>query len=87
MIFNKSGRKLKGFSFMYAQQSIGQASVYKYLGIIFKPSGSFLSLLLIFNCQWEVTWNFIYLYCMGDNSVFPQLLHCMLSNIVYLKVA
>jgi hypothetical protein len=40
MIFNKSGRKLKGYSFMYAQQSIGQASVYKYLGIIFKPSGS-----------------------------------------------
>jgi len=28
----------------------------------------------IFNCQWEVTWNCIYLYCMGDNSVFPQLL-------------
>jgi hypothetical protein len=42
MIFNKSGRKLKGYYFMYAQQSIGQASVYKYLGIIFKPSGSFL---------------------------------------------
>jgi hypothetical protein len=35
MIFNKSGRKLKGYSFMYAQQSIGQASEYKYLGIIF----------------------------------------------------
>jgi hypothetical protein len=30
-----------------------------------------MSLLLIFNCQWEVTWNFIHLYCMGDNSVFP----------------
>ena len=41
MIFTKSGRKLKGYSFMYAQQSIGQASEYKYLGIIFKPSGSF----------------------------------------------
>ena len=34
----------------------------------------FMSLLLIFNCQWEATWNFIHLYCMGDNSVFPQLL-------------
>ena len=42
MIFNKSGRKLKGYSFFYAQQSVGQASEYKYLGIIFKPSGSFL---------------------------------------------
>jgi hypothetical protein len=41
MIFNKSERKLKGYSFMYAQQSIGEASEYKYLGIIFKPSGSF----------------------------------------------
>jgi hypothetical protein len=41
MIFNKSGRKLKGYYFMCAQQSIGQASVCKYLGIIFKPSGSF----------------------------------------------
>ena len=41
MNFNKSGRKLKGYSFMYAQQSKGQASEYKYLGIIFKPSGSF----------------------------------------------
>ena len=34
MIFNKSGRKLKGYSFFYAQQSVGQASEYKYLGII-----------------------------------------------------
>jgi hypothetical protein len=42
MIFNKSGRKLKGYSFFYAQQSVGQASEYKYLGIIFKQSGSFL---------------------------------------------
>ena len=38
MIFNKYGSKLKGYSFIYAQQSIGQASEYKYLGIIFKPS-------------------------------------------------
>jgi hypothetical protein len=47
MIFNKSGRKLKGYAFIYAQQSIGQASEYKYLGIIFKPSprsGSFLQM-------------------------------------------
>jgi hypothetical protein len=42
MIFNKSGRKLTGYSFIYAQPSIWQASEYKYLGIIFKPSGSFL---------------------------------------------
>jgi hypothetical protein len=41
MIFDKSGRELKGYSVMYAQQSIGQASEYKYLSIIFKPSGSF----------------------------------------------
>jgi hypothetical protein len=26
MIFNKSGRKLKGYSFFYGQQSVGQAS-------------------------------------------------------------
>ena len=42
MIFSKHGSKLKGYSFIYAQQSIGQASEYKYLGIIFKPSDSFL---------------------------------------------
>ena len=42
MIFNKSGRKLKGYYFFYAQQSVGQTSEYTYLGIIFKPSGSFL---------------------------------------------
>ena len=40
-IFNKSGKLLKGFSFTYDGQTVEIVSEYKYLGIIFKPSGSF----------------------------------------------
>lgn len=41
MIFNKSGKILKGFHFLYNNQYIHQATEYKYLGIYFKASGSF----------------------------------------------
>lgn len=41
MIFNKSGRVLKRYNFVYEEKSIELTSEYKYLGIIFKPSGSF----------------------------------------------
>lgn len=41
MIFNKSGKILKGYSFKYDKQPVELACEYKYLGIIFKPSGSF----------------------------------------------
>ena len=41
IIFNKSGETLKNFSFVYDDQSVEQISECKYLGIIFKPSGSF----------------------------------------------
>ena len=39
--FNKSGKLLKGFSFTYDGQTFEIVSEYKYLGISFKPSGSF----------------------------------------------
>ena len=41
IIFNKSGKLLKGFSFTYDGQTVEIVSEYKYLGIIFKPSCSF----------------------------------------------
>jgi hypothetical protein len=41
MIFNKSGKVLKGYTFSFEEQSLELVSEYKYLGIIFKPSGSF----------------------------------------------
>ena len=41
MVFNKSGNLLKGFSFTYMQMAIEIVQEYKYLGIIFKPSGVF----------------------------------------------
>ena len=39
MIFNKSGKILKSFSFRYENQNIEISN--EYLGIIFKPSGTF----------------------------------------------
>ena len=41
IIFNKSGNILKIFSFRYENQNIAITNEYKYLGIIFKPSGTF----------------------------------------------
>ena len=41
IIFTKSGKVHKGFSFTYDGQTVEIVSEYKYLGIIFKPSGSF----------------------------------------------
>lgn len=41
MIFNKSGRVLKGYTFKYNNHEVEIIDNYKYLGIIFKPSGSF----------------------------------------------
>ena len=41
MVFNKSGKLLKGFSFTYMQMAIEIVQEYKYLGVIFKPSGVF----------------------------------------------
>ena len=41
IVFNKSGKLLKGFSFTYMQMAIEIVQEYKYLGIIFKPSGVF----------------------------------------------
>jgi hypothetical protein len=40
MIFNKSGKLLKGYIFSFEEQSLELVLEYKYLGIIFKPSGS-----------------------------------------------
>ena len=41
MIFNKAGRKLTRESFLYKNNRIDLGMEYKYLGIIFKPSGIF----------------------------------------------
>jgi hypothetical protein len=41
MIFNKSGKILKGHNFLYDGHTVSLVNEYKYLGIIFKPSGSF----------------------------------------------
>ena len=40
-IFNKSGRIIKGFSFLYDDEPISLTNEYKFLGILFKPSGTF----------------------------------------------
>jgi hypothetical protein len=41
MIFKKTGRKLTRESFFYKNNRIDLGMEYKYLGIIFKPSGIF----------------------------------------------
>ena len=41
MIFNKTGRLMKHIPFTYKNENIDIVNEYKYLGIIFKPSGSF----------------------------------------------
>ena len=41
IIFNKSGKVLKNYKFMYNECKIELVNEYKYLGIIFKPSGTF----------------------------------------------
>ena len=41
MIFKKAGRKLTRESFFYKNNRIDLGMEYKYLGIIFKPSGIF----------------------------------------------
>ena len=41
IVFNKSVRILKGFSFLYDDEPISLTNEYKYLGILFKPSGTF----------------------------------------------
>ena len=42
IIFNKSGKILKGFSFTFDDEIVEVVNEYKYLGIIFKPSGKIL---------------------------------------------
>ena len=41
MIFNKAGRTIHNREFYFNDKGIQVANEYKYLGIIFKPSGSF----------------------------------------------
>lgn len=41
IVFNKSGRMFKNMKFYYNGELIECSSEYKYLGVIFKPSGSF----------------------------------------------
>ena len=41
IVLNKSRRILKGFSFLYVDEPISLTNEYKYLGILFKPSGTF----------------------------------------------
>ena len=42
MIFNKSGKILKGHIFLFDGNTVSLVNEYKYLGIILKPSGSFM---------------------------------------------
>ena len=41
IIFNKSGKVLKGFNFKYNECNVELVDEYKYLDIIFNPSGMF----------------------------------------------
>lgn len=41
IIFNKAGRILKGYDFLHEGSIVEIVNEYKYLGIIFKPSGTF----------------------------------------------
>ena len=41
IIFNKSGKVLKGYSFLLAGAQIEVADSYQYLGVKLRPSGSF----------------------------------------------
>ena len=41
MIFNKSGRKINQDKFIFNNSALEYCTEYKYLGILFKPSGSF----------------------------------------------
>ena len=40
IVFNKSGRILKGFHFLYDDEPISLTNESKYLGILFKPAGT-----------------------------------------------
>ena len=40
IVFNKSGRILKGFHFLYDDEPISLTNESKYLGILFKPSST-----------------------------------------------
>ena len=41
IIFNKAGKTLKGYKFKYEDSNEDIVNEYKYLGIIFKASGTF----------------------------------------------
>jgi len=41
MIFNKSGRKINKDKFIFNNSALEYCTEYKYLGILFKPTGSF----------------------------------------------
>ena len=43
MIFNKAGRKITKDIFIFKESQIEHCIEYKYLGILFKPSGIFTS--------------------------------------------
>ena len=43
MIFNKSGRFLSNFNFLYDNNQVQVCNSYSYLGVIFTPSGSFIN--------------------------------------------
>ena len=71
IVFNKSERILKGFSFLYDDEPISLTNEYKYLGILFKPSGTFSDAI-------------DYLSKKACKAIFAYVKVCILTKVIYL---
>jgi hypothetical protein len=80
MIFNKSGKILKGHNFLYDGHTVSLVNEYKYLGIIFKPSGSFTeakkAIFCIRKSLCSENMNVVLHMKLFDSCVKPILLYC-----------
>ena len=88
IIFNKSGKILKNFSFSYGDKVIQLTNEYKYLGIIFKASGTFSDAIIHLSkkaskaafCIWKSLYsdkcNVLVHLKLFDSCVKPILLYC-----------
>ena len=96
MIFNKSGRLVQTNNFMLNDQKLEIAQEYKYLGIIFKPSGSFTkaneylckkarkALFCIYKTLFSDKLNISLYVKLFDSCVKPILLYC--SEVISLEI-
>jgi hypothetical protein len=73
MIFNKSGKILKGHNFLYDGNTVSLVNEYKYLGIIFKPSGT---IFCIRKSLCSENMNVVLHIKLFDSCVKPILLYC-----------